>query len=191
MAPKLRTWRLSKGFGGRKAVDCLICIGYGFGDLHINTSLREWLDASAHRSLEIVNPGIRDIPSGLLHLAPQITLSQSGAAEWFDGEADIERPQNQVLLKQVSAAMRKLGPVRGQKASAGYLAQRQQSAMDRLIAHLEGLPKVGGKPDFGAIEDAEATAQMLATDLKTTEDEIVADFLAYLEAELLAPAPSQ
>ena len=182
----LEHFRANLNFVGR-----LICIGYGFGDLHINTALREWLDASAHRSLEIVNPGIREIPSGLLHLAPQITLSQCGAADWFDGEAGIERPQNQILLKQVSAAMRKLGPVRGQKASAAYLALRQQSAIDRLIAHLQALPKVGGKPDLGSIEDTKAIADKLAADLKTTEYEIMTGLLPYLEAELLAPAPSQ
>lgn len=172
-------------------VDRLICIGYGFGDLHINTALREWLEASAHRGLEIVNPGIFEIPSGLLHLSPQIALSNSGAADWFDDEAGIERPQDQMLLKQVSAAMRKLGPVCGQKARTAYLAQRQQSAMDRLIAHLKGLLQVAGKPGLGSIEDAEAIAEKLAADLEMTEDEIMAGLLAYLEAELLMPAPSQ
>jgi hypothetical protein len=47
----------------------LVCIGYGFGDLHINLALREWLEFTPERRIEIVSPGARDIPSFLLHLS--------------------------------------------------------------------------------------------------------------------------
>lgn len=164
-------------------VERLVCIGYGFADLHINTVLREWLDFSADRSLEIVNPGISEIPASLLHLAPQITLSQSGAAEWFDAEAGIERPQNEIVLKRVAAAMRKLGLKRGQKASEEYFAQRQQNATDRLIADVTGLLKVRGKADLGSIIK-DAGTDKFADNLKALEDEVMAGLLSHLEAEL-------
>ncbi|MGE0634512.1 MAG: hypothetical protein AB7O96_19000, partial [Pseudobdellovibrionaceae bacterium] len=48
-------------------VSKLICIGYGFGDEHINKIIRQWLEFSAKRSIEVVNPGIKDIPASLLH----------------------------------------------------------------------------------------------------------------------------
>jgi hypothetical protein len=55
----------------------LICIGYGFGDIHINQIIREWLELSPNRSLEIVTPQAKDIPPFLLHLAPQVHLVES------------------------------------------------------------------------------------------------------------------
>ena len=41
----------------------LICIGYGFGDNHINGAIREWLDFSDERRLVIVDPGRTSIAS--------------------------------------------------------------------------------------------------------------------------------
>jgi hypothetical protein len=38
-------------------VSTLICIGYGFGDLHINRVLRDWLERTPDRRLEVVSPG--------------------------------------------------------------------------------------------------------------------------------------
>ena len=165
-------------------VERLVCIGYGFGDLHINTVLREWLDFSDDRSLEIVNPRIRDIPASLLHLAPQITLSQSGAADWFDSQAGIERSPSQIVLKRLSATMRRLGPGRSQQASAAFASRRQQQAMDHLIANLERLPKVNGQPDLSTIGDIQATARQWAAEAQMSEDDVMAGLLAHLEGEL-------
>lgn len=63
----------------------LICIGYGFGDIHINQILRNWLESSADRQLEIVGPGSskNGIPSFLLHLSTQITLTDATATDFL------------------------------------------------------------------------------------------------------------
>ncbi|VVO02894.1 hypothetical protein [Pseudomonas fluorescens] len=52
----------------------LTCIGYGFGDLHINEILVKWLCSSADHKLTIVDPFITTLPSFVLHLAPQVEI---------------------------------------------------------------------------------------------------------------------
>jgi hypothetical protein len=63
----------------------LICIGYSFGDLHINKVVREWLEWGADRTVQIVDPGIQSVPGVLLHLSPQVELrSEKAVAEFVN-----------------------------------------------------------------------------------------------------------
>jgi hypothetical protein len=41
----------------------LVCIGCGFNDVHINAILREWLELSSDRQIEIVNPNLTEVPA--------------------------------------------------------------------------------------------------------------------------------
>lgn len=52
----------------------LICIGYSFGDLHINNIISDWLCSSAEHRLIIVDPFCMAVPSFLLHLKKQILI---------------------------------------------------------------------------------------------------------------------
>jgi hypothetical protein len=52
----------------------LTCIGYGFGDLHINEIMTKWLCSSSDHTLTIVDPFIEIAPAFLLHLTPQIEI---------------------------------------------------------------------------------------------------------------------
>ena len=52
----------------------LVCIGYGFGDQHINQVIREWLEFSSERHLTIVDPNANQVPNQFLHVAPQVEL---------------------------------------------------------------------------------------------------------------------
>ena len=65
-------------------LNSLLCIGYSFGDYHINHIIRKWLEFSGSRRLEIIGPGTRAIPSLFLHLAPQVTLVDSTATQYLD-----------------------------------------------------------------------------------------------------------
>lgn len=67
----------------------LVCMGYGFGDLHIDSVIRQWLEFVSTRRLEIVNPGVTAVPSFLLHLAPQVEVVPGGATEYFDSVGGI------------------------------------------------------------------------------------------------------
>jgi hypothetical protein len=82
-------------------VSRLICVGYGFGDLHINQVIRSWLEFSAERCLVIVAPGSREIPSSLLHVAPQITLEPASASDFLDKSTGIARSRQELLTKRV------------------------------------------------------------------------------------------
>jgi len=62
----------------------VVSIGYGFGDIHINAVLREWLEASTGRALVIVGPGTTSVPSVLLHLAPQVTMINGTATDYLE-----------------------------------------------------------------------------------------------------------
>ena len=64
-------------------VSTLYCVGYGFGDIHINGVLRNWLELSADRRMKIVSPGAA-MPASLLHLAPQIELVNLPASDFFE-----------------------------------------------------------------------------------------------------------
>jgi hypothetical protein len=63
----------------------LLCIGYGFGDIHINQALRDWLESRADRQLEIVAPNCSQsgVPSCILHLSTQVTLTNSTASDFL------------------------------------------------------------------------------------------------------------
>jgi hypothetical protein len=65
-------------------VESMVCIGYGFGDAHVNTVLREWLEADVARRLEIVDPRPSEVPTSLLHLTPQITITSTAATDWLE-----------------------------------------------------------------------------------------------------------
>ena len=77
----------------------LVVVGYGFGDSHVNSAIRQWLEFSENRHLRIIDPKRHEIPGELLHVAPQIALSRKSALEFFDEYA--ARP-----LSQAERAMR-------------------------------------------------------------------------------------
>ena len=62
----------------------LVCVGYGFGDPHVNQAIRDWLELRGDTRLIIVDPTITQVPATFLHLHPQINLVQAGATEYFD-----------------------------------------------------------------------------------------------------------
>lgn len=69
--------------GNLNFADELICIGYGFGDRHIDQIFQEWLSISADKKLTIVNPGINSCPAQFNYLWPQVSCIPQGASEYF------------------------------------------------------------------------------------------------------------
>lgn len=57
----------------------LVCIGYGFGDHHINEPIVEWLSQAAARRLTIINPGIEECPDRFKQLSRQVALVSKDA----------------------------------------------------------------------------------------------------------------
>ncbi|MFZ2752633.1 MAG: hypothetical protein WAZ48_04210 [Lysobacteraceae bacterium] len=64
----------------------MICIGYSFGDHHIDSCIKNWLSFSSERKIVIVNPAfssVRDIPVSYLHLSEQIEFQKIGFCDFI------------------------------------------------------------------------------------------------------------
>lgn len=162
----------------------LVCIGYGFGDIHINLVLRDWLAFSADRKIEIVSPDANAVPSFLQHLANQITLTRLGAMAYFDHIAGIVRPRREAIEQQIMHAKRVLGKNRSDQILQSFLAQDNERMRSGFLAKLQALPLVDGKPDYSTIGDPAETAQQWTTDLKLGEEAFLDALLAKLNEAL-------
>jgi len=81
-------------------VSTLICIGYGFGDLHINQVLRDWLERDAERRLEIASP-TASVPPFVSHLAPQVTAFPEAASDYLDKRTGVTRTRGELLERRL------------------------------------------------------------------------------------------
>jgi hypothetical protein len=62
----------------------LVAMGYGMGDPDINDILGDWLAASSARQLEIVMPGIAQVPSFLQPLSAQVEWIPASATTYLE-----------------------------------------------------------------------------------------------------------
>jgi hypothetical protein len=85
----------------------LICIGYGFGDLHINAVMRNWLELMPERQLVVVSPTLDSIPNFLLHLAPQVEIVSENATDYLQCFAFTPLTENEVLFKKFCSSNRR------------------------------------------------------------------------------------
>lgn len=111
----------------------LVCIGYGFGDQHVNDVLKNWLAFSSSRSIEIVSPSIQVIPPFLLHLAPQVQLTATGATEYLDAIGGIKRTEAELLSKKITAASRKVGPKLSAQIMDSFREKEEIRIKDLLV----------------------------------------------------------
>ncbi len=65
-------------------VSSLICIGYSFGDDHINLVIRDWLEFARNRHLTAVSPQVKAVPPPFLHLSPQVTITNATATAYLE-----------------------------------------------------------------------------------------------------------
>lgn len=158
----------------------LVCIGYSFGDVHINQAIRDWLEVSGDRHLEIVAPGISEIPHDLLHLARQISLSDSSCTDYLDARGGIERTAKERLEKKISAITRKLGAARSRQVIASFCAATSEQLRQSLHAKLDSLPIKDGKPDFAGLGDPTTIVRQWAEEMHTTPEEALARLLDHL-----------
>jgi hypothetical protein len=89
-------------------VSHLICIGYGFGDVHINDAISRWLEFTADRRVEIVGPHVRAVPSFLMHLSPQVSLHDILATDFLARYAFTPLSRRERFCKTVRGAGRKV-----------------------------------------------------------------------------------
>lgn len=133
-------------------VSTLACIGYGFGDDHINQVIRGWLEFSAGRRLEIVSPAIADIPPSLLHLSTQLTLIRSTATDYLDGVAGIVRSRRDTLEKRIGAYFRQsTDKEKARQELMEIMLSGQKKLLNDTVAKLGALPQKDGDLDLDAI----------------------------------------
>ena len=118
----------------------LICIGYGFGDYHVNQVIRTWLEDRAERRLSIVDPSVGRVPIELIHLYSQIELIESQATDYLDSLAGIERPNSATLERRFSAWRRSARQQAGDLAVKHYLDHLTESAASKAIEWMKTLP---------------------------------------------------
>lgn len=92
--------------GNLNYADELICIGYSFGDKHIDDHIVDWLSFSATRKLTIVNPGINVCPERMKHLSGQVECKPIGASDYFTQLSDKKTTVLKDILRKARSVAR-------------------------------------------------------------------------------------
>jgi len=165
-------------------LSCLVCIGYGFGDNHINQIIREWLEFSGERRIEIVGPGVTSVPPFLLHLAPQVTLFDAKASDYLDRSAGITRTRTEVLRKRFSVWARSRPKEDVNEEFGAFLQKHMEDVVRTIAEKVLAMPKrQDGDVDLTAIgmTPGELANQILTEVGPQTEDGLLEAFLERLE----------
>jgi hypothetical protein len=161
-------------------VEKLVCIGYGFGDIHINQVIRGWLELSAKRSLEIVSPQVKEVPSFLLHVAPQVLLVESGATDYLDTVAGIKRSRLDELEKRLMAISRSLGKERADAALADFRRQDEEERKAAYAKKIQTIPMKDGQPDFSGLGAPDELGKRWAEEIHGTREGMLERLLGFL-----------
>ena len=156
----------------------LICIGYGFGDNHINNVMREWLELSDDRRLIVVAPDRDSVPEPLLHVAPQVEVRQCGATAFLDSYAGIVCSNREANEKRLAAWMHKHGDT-ARLDLDNCLRDFKRKQMRSLNERLNGLCGDDGGMDINAGRVlVERTVRELKERIRTLDDDLLDEFLA-------------
>jgi hypothetical protein len=157
-------------------VSTLVCIGYGFGDIHVNQVLRDWLEFSVERRLEIVNPGMDEVPQFLRHVAPQVVVINTPASDYFDKAAGIVRTESDLLEKQLGAWIRKQPDK--QQADREFTAFLNEYNQQVGLAFLKTLASSQGDGvDSGSAAGSRGISDRVLNDTGCTRDACLKAFL--------------
>lgn len=167
-------------------VDKLVCIGYGFGDDHINRILRKWIDSDEKKTIEIVNPGIFEIPSFLLHVPLQINLVKSGMSDYLDKIANIQRSDREKIQKELLDEARKnqFSPDSGREFQ-DFVNNLIREKVEGAIKRLESLPRdESGDVDVQAVgKSVEELTVDISSDLKISSEDLMSQYLDFRKSK--------
>ena len=137
--------------GSLNHLSTLICIGYSFGDFHVNSAIREWLELHGERSLVIVDPHCCRIPDPFLHLAPQVeTIIEKSATDYLDEYGGISRSRSDSLSRILSAWTREDPPSR-KESLIQFLDSEVNKATQSTFEWISTLPIRDGDLDLEAM----------------------------------------
>lgn len=162
-------------------VSRLICIGYGFGDTHINQLLRGWLEATPDRHIEIVDPFVKAIPPFLLHVPHQVTIVRSSGSDYLDRAAGIVRTRSEVVAKQLTAYSRGRPKEEVQEDLRTFINANMESVVRAFVERVKDLPlKEDGDLDIEKIGTTpeEYARKFLEEQGRTNPDAMIEAFLA-------------
>lgn len=126
----------------------LVCVGYGFGDLHVNKVILDWLRFTGERRLEIVSPGATR-PAFLEHLAPQVKVIDGTATDYFDHATGIERSRSERVQKRFNAHAIEHEDDPGEQERFGeFLRRSQEVRKSNLVQKMASLPFRDGDIDL-------------------------------------------
>jgi len=129
----------------------LVCIGYSFGDHHINKVIRDWLEFSCERHLTIVDPGASLIPNEFLHLAPQVDVVSSDCTDYLDQVGGIVR-------EPIEHAARRFGAWKREKGTGAddlfreFRQEEMNHCVERVVEWAKKLPIRDGNIDMEALD---------------------------------------
>lgn len=89
-------------------VSHLYCIGYSFGDLHINKVLYEWVSFSENRKITIVDPNVSTIPISFKHLKEQFEVINMGFLQFLNQDSDKETVSKIKLFEEARKLSRRI-----------------------------------------------------------------------------------
>lgn len=160
-------------------ISTLVCIGYGFGDIHINQVIREWLEFSAERRIEIIEPGEQRIPAFGLHLAPQVTLRKATATEYLDSAAGITRTRRELLEKRFAAWARKMGTSKATAELQSFIHEHERERARVLAERIAALPLRDGDIDIDALGmSPDELAQQILSEPGNSLEDVLETFLS-------------
>lgn len=128
----------------------LVCIGYGFGDHHVNQSIRNWLERSDDRNITIVDPLCSGVPGFLLHLFHQIEIRNVDATQYLDEIGSVARSHKSELDRRFGTWLRKQGDDAGPQMQR-YFDDLQRDVLERTVAWFKTLPFRDGDIDLAAM----------------------------------------
>jgi hypothetical protein len=148
-------------------VSTLICIGYGFGDLHVNHVLRDWLERSSERRLEIASPGAT-IPPFLLHLTPQIVIHKEAGSDYLDRVAGIVRTRRELSQRRLGRWFyrHRKAPEKQQRFLT-FMHERQNDSFRELLVRMKARIDAG---ESGQFAESSLSAGVLEQELQREND---------------------
>ena len=174
---------LSNFEGSLNHLSTLICIGYSFGDYHVNDAIRAWLELRGERFLVIVDPYCERIPDPFLHLSPQVETIRKTATDYLDEYGGIFRSKLDGLSRILSAWTREDPDLRKEDL-ARFFEREVNRSVDSLADWTSTLPMKDGDLDLEAI--GLTSEEFIELGKKTiqfpTVDEILFRFLTEAKA---------
>ena len=156
----------------------LVCVGYSFGDGHINRVIREWLEFDGERHLTIVSPDASRCPSEFLHVAPQVELVVSECTDYLDQVGGIEREPIEHAARRFASWKRG----RGSEAEAifvEFVESEMTHYMEGAVELAKKLPMRDGDIDLEALDTTvEELSRTMVTELAIpSPPEVIEKFL--------------